>query len=211
MNEKDTYTLAELAEKCGLTERTTRYYIEKVLPPHHKQGRGKLARYGRDTLSSIRFIKLVGDNHGIRPGQARDVLARVPQETIDRVVSGEEELAVMSVPSVPVKMSDSPAGTIPRPSLRAARFMESRPQKPASRDMSPESAVFFSDEDLFMSDAEPEIKELRSYSLAEHDEPWRTVYSNEKVRVQCKGNKKLTEHQEEQVEAASRLIELALR
>ena len=44
MNNDHTYTLAALAEKTGLTERTVRYYIEKVLPPHHKQGRGKLAR-----------------------------------------------------------------------------------------------------------------------------------------------------------------------
>ena len=50
MNENHSYTLAELAEETGLTGRTVRYYIEQVLPPHHKQGRGKLARYGQDIL-----------------------------------------------------------------------------------------------------------------------------------------------------------------
>ena len=99
MNNDHTYTLAALAEKTGLTERTVRYYIEKVLPPHHKQGRGKLARYSQDTLNSIRFIVLVGERYGFKPGQAKGVLADVPQETIDRVVRGEEELAVMTVPS----------------------------------------------------------------------------------------------------------------
>ena len=64
MNKDHTYTLAELAEETGLTERTVRYYIERVLPPHHKQGRGKLARYGQDTLNCIRFILLVQGRPG---------------------------------------------------------------------------------------------------------------------------------------------------
>ena len=114
MNKDHTYTLAELAEETGLTGRTVRYYIEQVLPPHHKQGRGKLARYGQDTLNCIRFIVLAGERHGIKPGQAKGVLADLPQETIDRVVRGEEELAVMTVPSTSAKMDYEQASSLPR-------------------------------------------------------------------------------------------------
>ena len=37
-----------------------------------------------------------------------------------------------------------------------------------------------------------------------------SVFFNDQVRVQCKGSRRLTPHQEEQIEAAARLIELAL-
>src|SRR5210317_1749014 len=123
MNKDHTYTLAELAEVTSLTERTVRYYIEQVLPPHHKQGRGKLARYGEDTLNCIRFILLVRDRYGFKPGQAKGVLADVPQETIDRVVRGEEELAVMSVPSVKAKMSIARVSSMPSASARMAKHV----------------------------------------------------------------------------------------
>ena len=39
----------------------------------------------------------------------------------------------------------------------------------------------------------------------------RVVFEDEQVRIQCRGRKKLTPHQKEQVEAAARLIELAIR
>ena len=211
MNEEKTYTLAELAEKCGLTERTTRYYIEKVLPPHHKQGRGKLARYGQDTYNSIRFITLVKDRYGFKPGQAKGVLASVPQQTIDRVVSGEEDLAVMTVPSLTTKLGARQAGTLSRPSLRAARYTEEEHPQFAARDVSLESESFSLDEGLAMSDAGPEISEMASFLSADTEEPWQTVFFNDQVRVQCKGSRRLTPHQEEQIEAAARLIELALR
>ena len=211
MNEEKTYTLTELAKNCGLTERTTRYYIEKVLPPHHKQGRGKLARYGQDTYNSIRFITLVKDRYGFKPGQAKGVLASVPQETIDRVVRGEEDLAVMTVPSGLTKTGAQQAGALSRPGLRATRYMEAEHQQFSARDMPLESAAFSLDEDLAMSDAGPEISELPAFLSAEPEDPWQTVYSNEQVRVQCRGNKRLSSHQEEQVEAAAKLIELALK
>ncbi len=211
MNEKDTYTLAELAEKCGLTERTTRYYIEKVLPPHHKQGRGKLAQYGHDTLNSIRFIKLVSDNHGIRPGQARDVLARVQQETIDRVVSGEEELAVMTVPSVATKMRMQSTHPLVSASSRVENFKSLQSKRSESEGRILESADFLLDEELAMADSAPEFEERAAFLRQEPEDPWHTIFETHKIRIQTLGARGLSNHQEEQVEAAARLIELALR
>lgn len=50
-----------------------------------------------------------------------------------------------------------------------------------------------------------------AYSIAEPTEPWRTIFANAQLRIQYRGDRKLTSHQEEQIEAAAKLIELALR
>ena len=210
MNEDQTYTLAELAEETGLTERTVRYYIEQVLPPHHKQGRGKLARYGQDTLNCIRFILLVRERYGLKPGQAKGVLADVPQETIDRVVRGEEELAVMSVPSVSAKMSIERVSSMPRSSARGAKYMTSEEPSFKPTQLPKESVDSLFDAEMDMSDSEPEINELAAFSIAESADPWQTIFADAQVRIQCRGRHKLTSYQEEQIEIAARLIELAL-
>ena len=211
MNKDHSYTLAELAEETGLTDRTVRYYIEQVLPPHHKQGRGKLARYGEDTLNCIRFIVLVGERYGFKPGQAKGVLADVPQETIDRVVRGEEELAVMTVPTVQAKMSIERVSNMPSSSARMAKHVtgDQRRMK-ASRVMENRSDALF-DAEMSGPNPEPEINELADYSVAEPIDPWRTIFADERVRIQCRGKRKLTSHQQEQIAAAARLIELALK
>ena len=211
MNKDFTYTLAELAEQTGLTARTVRYYIEQVLPPHHKQGRGKLARYGQDTLNCIRFIVLAGERHGIKPGQAKGVLADVPQETIDRVVRGEEELAVMTVPSTPIRMKPGRAGGLPSSGARMAQYMSSEGRSVKSPRVLEDPLDSLFDAEMSEPTSEPEINELSAYSIAEPIDPWRTIFADEQVRIQCRGRRKLTSHQEEQIEAAARLIELALK
>jgi DNA-binding transcriptional MerR regulator len=211
MNKDHGYTLAELANKTGLTERTARYYIERVLPPHHKQGRGKLARYGQDTLNCIRFIVLVGERYGFKPGQAKGVLADVPQATIDRVVRGEEELAVMTVPSGPERMKHARPDFLHRASERMAKFMavKESSHKTARPRQDPSELLFAAE--MPSSSSAPEVSESFAFSLAGSEEPWRTIFADEQVRIQRRGNRKLTSHQEEQIEAAARLIELALR
>ena len=195
MNENKTYTLAELAKKTGLTGRTVRYYIEQVLPPHHKQGRGKLARYGQDTLNCIRFILLVRERYGFKPGQAKGVLADVPQETIDRVVRGEEELAVMAVPSAPASMQKHMVGEIQ--SLKSSPLLEDRLE------------VFDQEMSGPMSDMGPES--LSAWSDSGPGNHWRTIFEDGQLRIQCQGNRELTGHQEEQIKTAAKLIELALK
>ena len=211
MNKDLTYTLAELAEETGLTGRTVRYYIEQVLPPHHKQGRGKLARYGQDTLNCIRFIVLAGERHGIKPGQAKGVLADVPQETIDRVVRGEEELAVMTVPSAPASMKPGRAGSLPSSGARMAKYMTGDQRSVKTHRIVEDRLDSLPDAEMSEPNSQPEINELSAYSIAEPIDPWRTIFADKQVRIQCRGRRKLTSHQEEQIEAAARLIELALR
>jgi len=211
MNEDQTYTLAELAEKTGLTERTVRYYIEQVLPAHHKQGRGKLARYGQDTLNCIRFILLVRERYGFKPGQAKGVLADVPQETIDRVVRGEEELAVMAVPSVQAKMSFERVSSMPSSSAPMARHVTGDQRRVKSSRVMEDRPDALLEAKMSEPNFEPEIDELTAYSMAERVDPWRTIFTDERVRIQSRGKGKLTSHQEEQIAAAARLIELALK
>ena len=211
MNKDYTYTLAELAEETGLTERTVRYYIERVLPPHHKQGRGKLARYGQDTLNCIRFILLVRERYGFKPGQARGVLADVPQETIDRVVRGEEELAVMTVPSAPVSSNRMKASRMPRASSRMAKYMETENLSHQTEQPIQDRLDVLIDAEVSESKPEQDLFESAAYSIDEAVNPWQTVFADGQVRVQCRGGRKLTSHQMEQIEAAARLIELALR
>ena len=210
MNEKNTYTLSELADQTGLTERTVRYYIEQVLPPHHKQGRGKLARYGQDTLNCIRFILLVRERYGFKPGQAKGVLADVPQETIDRVVRGEEELAVMAVPSAPASMKPARASHLRSARARMQKHMmgEIQSLKP-SPPLEDRLEVFDQEISGPMSDMGPESHSVWSDSGPGNH--WRTIFEDGQLRIQSRGNRELTEHQEEQIEAAARLIELALK
>jgi len=211
MNESRSYTLKELADQCGLTERTTRYYIEQVLPPHHKKGRGKLARYGQDTLNSIRFIQLVKDRYRFRPGQAKDVLANVPQETIDRVVRGEEELAVATVSSGPDMMSSEQVTTLSRPSKRAERYKQkSRPRFGTAREPRVSAGISL-ERNMSMLDESADYEEMASMLSEQPPDPWHTVFVSKEVRIQCRNNSELSDHQQEQVEAAARLIELAIK
>jgi DNA-binding transcriptional MerR regulator len=211
MNKDHGYTLAELAEETGLTERTVRYYIERVLPPHHKQGRGKLARYGQDTLNCIRFIVLVGERYGFKPGQAKGVLADVPQETIDRVVRGEEELAVMTVPSGPAHVKLERTRSLPSASARMEKYMAAEEPSRETDWLSREHVDSMFKAKMSRPTAKHDVEKSISYSIAEPAEPWRMIFADEQLRIQYRGDRKLTSHQEEQIEAAAKLIELALR
>jgi DNA-binding transcriptional MerR regulator len=211
MNENRNYTLAELAAETGLTERTVRYYIEQVLPPHHKQGRGKLARYGTDTLNCLRFILLVGERYGFKPGQAKGVLAGIGQDTVDRVVSGEEELAVMTVPMQPASIKIQRADSLPRSSMRMQKYKmgENHNQK-KNRPRLDLHNLPLKDE-MFRPDRESAPTIPPAYSITGPMDSWRTIFVDNEVRIQCRGQRKLSAHQREQIEAAARLIGLALK
>ena len=126
MNEATTYTLEELAGAFDLTPRTARHYIENVLPPHHKTGRGKLARYGQDTWNCFAFIQRVRQDAKLTAAQLSDVLARLDQEQIDRVAEGREELAIYVAPGFSTSMKQSPERVVPSASKRARARSECR-------------------------------------------------------------------------------------
>lgn len=113
------YTLDQLAREFGLTPRTARHYLEKLLPPHHKQGRGKQARYGQATRNCFAFIRKARAQK-LTAAQISRLLRALGQEQIDRVASGVEELAIAPRPAEePVELASSPcmAGEFPDVSL----------------------------------------------------------------------------------------------
>jgi hypothetical protein len=200
MKNSKTYTLAELAEDFGLTERTARYWIEKILPAHHKQGRGKLARYGQDTWNCFAFIQLAGKRYSLRPGQVAEVLTEVSQATIDRVVTGEEELKVMAVPT-------------DEPYMRAMRRASARAQQHRSL-----RELLTEEEELTESEDSEYLKIPSFLRIDESIKPskpagkgyWREVHADDRVHIECRYAGKLTMRQHEQIRAAARLIRLAL-
>jgi len=193
MGKPDTYTLEDLAEGFGLTPRTARHYIENVLPAHHKTGRGKLARYGRDTWNCFSFIQRVRRESGFTAAQISDVLATLDQAQIDRVAEGREEMRIVTSPSLSASKLRSPKRDLPRASQRAALWSPLEDSRP---DMT------FSSESPVMEDSK-----LLKYSLdqeAEAPPSWNKLYADDQLRITFKGE--ANRQQREQVDLAAKLI-----
>ena len=193
MNKSDTYTLEELASDFGLTPRTARHYIENVLPPHHKTGRGKLARYGQDTWNCFSFIQKVRRESGFTAAQISDVLATLDQAQIDRVAEGREEMRIVTSPSLSASKPHSVKRNLPRASERAAL-------KSTFKEPQPDFAI----------KAESPIMESREFSPhlldqeAEAPPSWKTLYTDDQLRITFKGE--ANREQREQVDLAAKLI-----
>jgi DNA-binding transcriptional MerR regulator len=193
MNKSDTYTLEELASDFGLTPRTARHYIENVLPPHHKTGRGKLARYGQDTWNCFSFIQKVRRESGFTAAQISDVLATLDQAQIDRVAEGREEMRIVTSPSLSASKPHSVKRNLPRASERAAL-------KSTFKEPQPDFAI----------KAESPIMESREFSPhlldqeAEAPPSWKKLYDDDQLRITFKGE--ASREQREQVDLAAKLI-----
>ena len=102
------YTLEELADAFNLKARTARHYIQHVLPPNHKTGRGRLALYGEDTRQCFAFIRKARADR-LTLAQIGRLLAELSPAQIERVVRGQEELAIVSAePPEPREYYSSP-------------------------------------------------------------------------------------------------------
>jgi len=197
MDKPNTYTLEELAADFDLTPRTARHYIANVLPPHHKTGRGKLARYGQDTWNCFSFIQKVRRESGFTATHITDVLATLDQEQIDRVAEGREDLRIVTSPSLSASMNYSPKHDLPRASQRAAsRHTVQQPRSDFSmRAESPAS----------------ESREFSQHSLdqeAETSPTWKKLYADDQLRITFKGE--VNREQREQVDLAAKLIKKIL-
>ena len=193
MNKSDTYTLEELAADFGLTPRTARHYIENVLPPHHKTGRGKLARYGQDTWNCFSFIRRVRQESGFTATQLCDVLATLDQAQIDRVAEGREEMRIVTSPSLSASKSHGLKRDLPRASQRAS-----------SRQSVREPGTDFAGRSELPA---MESRKFSEYSLDQEAEPsplWKTLYADDQLRITFKG--KANRQQREQVDLAAKLI-----
>jgi len=134
------YTLEDLADAFGLTTRTTRHYIEKILPPGHRAGRGRRARYGRETRDCFVFIRKAR-RQGLTLAQITDLLRELDPPHIDRVVRGLEELSIVPVaPNEPAEFFSSPC--------MAAEFPDPRGDPPAPQAPPDRWQVLYADADL---------------------------------------------------------------
>ena len=197
MDKPNTYTLEELAADFDLTPRTARHYIENVLPPHHKTGRGKLARYGQDTWNCFSFIQKVRRESGFTATHITDVLATLDQEQIDRVAEGREDLRVVTSPSLSASKRHSLKHDLPRASQRATSRI-SIEESLSDFAMGAESPVM-------------ESREFSQYSLdqeAEASPSWKKLYADDQLRITFKG--KANREQREQVDLAAKLIKKIL-
>jgi DNA-binding transcriptional MerR regulator len=203
MNEPNTYTLEEIARDFDLTPRTARHYIENVLPSHHKTGRGKLARYGRDTWNCFSFIQRVRQDAKLSAAQLCDVLARLDQDQINRVAEGREELAIYIAPDFSAAMKQGAARSLPRASMRASSHTLHEPEpdfemvSEMALEMPPdESGTFL--ECLEFSD-EGEVSESHS---------WQDIYADDRLRISYQGV--VSSEKREQLELAAELIKKIL-
>jgi DNA-binding transcriptional MerR regulator len=196
MNEPSTYTLEELARDFDLTPRTARHYVENVLPSHHKTGRGKLARYGKDTWNCFAFIQRVRQDAKLSTAQLSDVLARLDQDQIDRVAEGREELAIYIAPDFSAALKHRTERSLPRASMRAAKSFALHEPEPdfemASEMPQDESGTLF--ESLEFGD-EGEVSESPS---------WQDLYTDDRLRISYQGV--VSKEKREQVELAAELI-----
>jgi DNA-binding transcriptional MerR regulator len=199
MNQTNTYTLEDLAKDFGLTPRTARHYIENVLPPHHKTGRGKRARYGKDTWNCFAFIQKVRQESGFTATQLAGVMAELDQQQIDRVVEGREELRVATIPSFSASERHVSRGGLPRASQRArtkSTIQESKPDIDAMfmpEEPAAESRELFDQLESFSEKASPS---------------WQNLYADDELRVSYKGQ--ASREQREQVELTAQLIKKML-
>jgi DNA-binding transcriptional MerR regulator len=94
MDNTPRFSLQELADAFGLTPRTARHYIENILPPRHKSGRGKRARYGQGTWNCFAFIRKARQDK-LTLAQITALLEELEQPAIDRVARGFENLCIV--------------------------------------------------------------------------------------------------------------------
>ena len=199
MNQSNTYTLEDLAEDFGLTPRTARHYIENVLPPHHKKGRGKLARYGKDTWNCFAFIQKVRQESGFTATQITGVLAELDQQQIDRVAEGREELRIATIPSFSASAGYVSPGSLPRASQRAK-------SKQSVQESRPDMDAMFESETPTEESREV-FDQLKSFN--EETEPsWQKLYADDELRISYKGQ--ASREQLEQVELTAQLIKKML-
>jgi DNA-binding transcriptional MerR regulator len=196
MNESNTYTLEELAEAFDLTPRTTRHYIENVLPPHHKTGRGKLARYGRDTWNCFSFIQRARQDAKLSSAQLSDVLARLDQDQIDRVAEGREELAIYVAPGFSASMKQSPERSLPSASMRARA-------KSVVRDSEPKYSIKSEMPQDRLSELFESVEAEDMMEMSESPS-WQDLYTDDRLRISYQGE--ISKGKREQVELAAELI-----
>jgi DNA-binding transcriptional MerR regulator len=202
MTSEPGYTLEQLAAEFGLTARTARHYLEHLLPAHHKQGRGKRARYGQDTWNCFAFIRRAR-NEKLATAQISRLLRGFSQDQIDRVASGLEELTIVPRPAA--------EPTEPAPSLYSSPCMAGDFPGFSLADRGGPSLNDISYLERGVSDigdgASPGGRGFTS-SRSGPTPRWRVLYSDDELQITHHGQ--ATEEQREQVRLAVALIKRIL-
>jgi DNA-binding transcriptional MerR regulator len=196
------YTLEDLARHFGLTPRTARYYVETVLPEHHRSGRGRAAEYGQDTWNCFKFIEKARDQD-LTLTQIGNVLAELSQEEIDRVAMGDEELTIVPMSSTIRRPRGKPGPRrTPPASERVQRYVSESggPRKERALWVTEMGAM---DADVDFA-AEPEFQSPKQPS-----ERWQVLYRDEELQITHRGH--ADPEQREQVRLAAELIRNILR
>ena len=169
MADETTYSLEQLAQAFGLTPRTARHHIENLLPPHHKQGRGKQARYGRETRNCFAFIRKARAQK-LTTAQISSLLRALRQEQIDRVAYGVEELAIVPRPAEePVELASSPCMAGDFPEFSTAQCETSGSRSGPRSGPTPRWRVLYCDDKLQIThqgEATPEQREQLRLAVA---------------------------------------------
>jgi DNA-binding transcriptional MerR regulator len=203
---KPPYTLQDLANGFDLTLRTARYYVENVLPEHHRSGRGRTAEYGQDTWNCFAFIKKARDKD-LSLAQISSVLADLGQPEIDRVAEGLEELTILPVASSTVSRKEQAFRAVQRMSER----MEKHTRKYADDTV---HSVSYS----LRPPSGPPPKSLYEVASLESTRPdhvgsteqrWRIIYQDEDLQITYRGQ--ADPEQREQVRLAAELMRKILR
>jgi DNA-binding transcriptional MerR regulator len=199
MNDDRTYTLEQLAADFGLTARTARHYLEHLLPPHHRPGRGKRARYGAHTWNCFALIRKAREEK-LTSAQISSLLHAFSQQQIDRVASGLEELTIVPRPAAePIELASSPcmAGDFPG-------FSRAERGGPSLNDIS------YLERGVTDIGAGPSPGQHGFASSRSGPTPrWRVLYSDDELQITHHGQ--ATEEQREHVRLAVALIKRILK
>jgi DNA-binding transcriptional MerR regulator len=198
MSKETSYTLEQLAAEFGLTARTARHYLEHLLPPHHKQGRGTRARYGQDTWNCFAFVRRAKAEK-LASTQIANLLRAFDQPQINRVASGLEELTIVPKPAAePIELASSPcpAGDLPGFSM-------------TDRDGASLNDISYLERGVSdIGDGAPTGRRGFTSSRSGPTPRWRVLYSDDELQITHHGQ--ATDEQREHVRLAVALIKRIL-
>jgi DNA-binding transcriptional MerR regulator len=169
----DGYSLTELTDLTGVSQRTVRYYIQQgLLPSASRAGPG--ARYAEDTLLRLRFIRACQED-GWPLAKVRDQLERQPPAAIAAMLTGLGQAGGGGVPRdaggdtlLPVAEPNAAMTYLAR--LRGPQRADAprpAPQRPVAR-ASPQPVVTRATWERLTIDANLELHVRRPLSLAEN-------------------------------------------
>lgn len=133
MNASTTYTLSELCETAGVSERTVRYYVTQGLLPSPGSGRG--VRWSQEHLERLRLILELKDKH-LPLSEIRQRLEAMSDSEVSALLANQqaEQSATSAMDYVQQVLAGiRPSSAPPRKKAAPARASASAPAAPAQQ------------------------------------------------------------------------------